>query len=118
MLTLTGTVTELKRPILPMAELLPSLLRDELLANATSPVAMPVFFVLRGRKLSRFALATVPAADRDAAARELGLNSDAVAMLGGVAGHPDTWAIKVESVKDTGTVILALRDGELHSRRV
>lgn len=113
-----GTLIQLRRPILPLPELLPALLEAELLASGQSPVATPVFFTLRGRKLTRFELATVPADKRDALARDLGSGADGVAMFAGVAGHAATWAIKVESAKLTSTVIIVLRDGAVLARTV
>jgi hypothetical protein len=113
--TIPGTIIELRRPIPALPDLLPTIMREELLAG---PVPMPIFFALRGRKLSRWDLHGVPADDRDGVARDLGRNSDGVAMMGGIAGHPATWAFKVESVKATCTVLVVLRDGELSYRRV
>ena len=116
--SIEATVIELRRPIPRMPELLAALLEPELLASPVTPVRLPVFFALRGRKLSRFELATVPAAHRDALAVELGRGSQAVAMFGGIAGQPDSWAIKVESAALTCTVLLVLRDGKVLGRRV
>ncbi len=110
-----GTLIELRRPILPLPELIPAIVREELLAGT---LAMPVFFTLRGRKLSRWELSTVPATERDALARELGRDSEGVAMLGGVLGHPQSWALKVESPRVTCTVLIVVRDGDVLSRRV
>lgn len=115
MSAIPGAIIELRRPIPPLPDLLPTVMREELLAG---PVPMPIFFALRGRKLSRWNLHDVPADDRDAVARELGRNSDGVAMMGGIVGQPSTWAFKVESVKATCTVLVVLRDGELLSRPV
>lgn len=110
-----GTLIELRRPVLPLPELIPALVREELLAGG---LAMPVFFVLRGRKISRWDLSGVAPAERDALARDLGQHSDGVAMLGGIVGQPNAWAVKVESVKVTCTVLIALRDGDVVARRV
>ncbi|MSP56030.1 MAG: hypothetical protein EXR69_10560 [Myxococcales bacterium] len=116
--TIDGTLLQLRRPIPPLSALLPALLEAELLGSAQRAVATPVFFTLRGRKLTRFELSTVSADSRDALARDLGSGADGVAMFAGVAGHAATWAIKIESATLTTTVVLVLRDGAVLARTV
>lgn len=111
---LRGTRYQLAAPAPRLSEAVPSLIGAEL-TTRRSPV-MPVFFVLRGLELTRWPLHALPADQRDAEARVLGEGADAVAMLGGVAGRPGAFALKVESVAETCTVLLVVRDGQLLAR--
>lgn len=116
--SVTGVAIQLKRPLLPLPELLPALLEEELRRSASTPVHTPIFFVLRGRTMTRFELGPVPAVHRDGLARELGRGAAGVAMFAGVAGQPATWAFKIESPRVTCTVIVVLRDGVVLARRL
>ncbi len=113
---LQGTRYQLRRPLPPLSEAIPLLLEAELLQP--DGLKMPIFFVRRGREVIRWDFSLLAADLRDAEARSLGAGAEAVAMLGGIAGQPHSWALKVESAAETCTVLIVLRDGAVLSRVV
>jgi len=113
---LAGTRFQLRRPLPPLSQAIPVLLEAELLQP--EGLKLPIFFVRRGREVIRWDFSLLAADLRDAEARSLGEGADAVAMLGGLAGQPDSWALKVESAAETCTVLIVLRDGAVLSRVV
>ena len=116
MMKLAGTRFQLRRPLPPLSQAIPVLLEAELLHP--EGLKLPMFFVRRGREVIRWDFSPLAADLRDAEARSLGEGADAVAMLGGLAGQPDSWALKVESAAETCTVLIVLRDGAVLSRVV